>query len=126
MVVESCEKTDEAGEACERRLVGGEGEGWEKSSAVEGEAGGKRSVGAVAVKATKTTAEGEAEGRRRWAEVGGAARHLPLCPRWPRRNTASPFSRGVSGNRGTERRCPDAGGLPGVCPPICQRLACVR
>lgn len=126
VAVESSEKTDEAGEACERSLVEGEGEAWEKSSAVGGEAGGKRSGGEVVVEGMKTTVEGGAEGRRRWAEVGEAARHLHLCPCWLRRNTGSPFSWGVSGNRGTERRCPVAAGLPGVCPPTCRRLSCVR
>lgn len=126
VAVESSEKTDEVGEACEWRLAEGEGEAWEKSSAVEGEAEGKRSGGEAVVKGMKTTVEGEAEGRRRWAEVGEAARHLHLCPRWLRRNTGSPFSRGVSGNRGSERRCPAAAGLPGVCPPICRRLSCAR
>lgn len=114
---ESSERTGEVVEACVRKLTEGEGEAWEKSSAVEGE---------VAAKGMKTTVEGAVEGSRRWAEVGEAARHLHLCPRWLRRNTGSPFSRGGSGNRGTEPRCPGAVGPPGVCRPICQRPSCVR
>lgn len=121
---ESSETTDEVGEACERRLAEGEAEVWEKSWAAE--AGGKRSGEEAVVKGTKTTAEGEAEERWRWAEVGEAARDLHLCPRWLRRNTGSPFSPGVSGSRGSERRRPAAAGLPGVCPPTCRRRSCVR
>lgn len=124
--VEPSEKTDEVGEACERRLAEGEGEAWEKSTAAEGEARGKRSGARAVVKGMKTTAEEAAEGRRKGGEAGEAARHLCLCPRWPRRNTESLFSWGVSGNRGTERRCPVAAGPPVVCPPLCRRPSCVR
>lgn len=89
--VESSEKTDEVGEACERSLAEGEGEARAKSSAAEGVAAGEKSGGEVAVKGRMTTVEGEAEGRRRWGEAGEAARHLHLCPRWLRRNSGSLF-----------------------------------
>lgn len=123
---EPSEKTDEVGEACERKLAEGEGEAWEKSTAAEGGARGKRSGATVVVEGMKTTAEEAAEGRRKGGEVGEAARHLCLCPRWLRRNTESLFSWGVSGNRGTERCCPVAAGPPVVCPPLCRRPSCVR
>lgn len=126
VAVEPYEKTDEVGEACERRLAEGEGEAWGTSMAVEGEAREKRSGGTAEVKGKKTTVEEEAEGRRRWGEVGEEARHLCLCPRWLRRSTGSLFSWGVSGNHGTERHCPVAAGLPAVCPPLCLRLSCDR
>lgn len=126
VAVEPSEKTDEVGEACERRSAEGEGEAWERSTAVEGEARGKRSGGTAEVKGKKTTVEEAAEGRRRWGEVGEEAQHLCLHLRWLRRNTGSLFSWGVSGNRDTELRCPVAEELPAVCPPLCRRLSCVR
>lgn len=124
--VEPSEKTDEVGEACERRRAEGEGGAWERSTAVEGEARGKWSGGTAEVEGKKTTVEEAAEGRRRWGEVGEAAQGLCLHPRWLRRNSGSLFSWGVSGSRGTEPRCPGAAELPAASPPLCRRPSCVR
>lgn len=96
-----------------------------RSLVVEGEAREKRtSEEAVVVEGMTKTEEGEAEGRRRWGEVGEAALLLLQHCRWPRRNRATPFSLGVSGNPGTEWHCPVAAALHGVCPLTRRRSSC--
>lgn len=96
-----------------------------RSLVVEGEAREKRtSEEAVVVEGMTKTEEGEAEGRRRWGEVGEAALLLLQHYRWPRRNRATPFSLGVSGNPGIEWHCPVAAALHGVCPLTRRRSSC--
>ena len=102
-VAGSSERTNEVGEACEMRHGEEEEEELERSLGVEGEAKGKKmSEGEVAVEGMRTAEEGEAEGRKKWGEVGEAALLLLLHCRWLRRSRVSPFSSGASGNPGTD------------------------
>lgn len=102
-VVGSSERTGEVGEACETRHGEEEEEELERSLGVEGEAKGKMtSEGEVGVEGMRTAEEGEAEGRKKWGEVGEAALLLLLHCRWLRRSRVSPFSLGASGNPGTD------------------------
>ena len=102
-VVGTSERTGEVGEACEMRHGEEEEEELERSLGVEGEAKGKKtSEGEVVGEGMRTAEEGEAEGKKKWGEVGEAALLLLLHCRWLRRSRVSPFSSGASGNPGND------------------------
>lgn len=78
-------------------------EAWEQSWSVEGEVTGKATTeGVVVVEEGRMTAEvEEAEGRRPWEGVVGAALAPPPHCRWSLKSQASLFSPAASGNPGS-------------------------
>lgn len=116
------------GAAFDRRHGEGEEEVSERSLGVEGEATGKKTSEEVAgvEEGRRTAAVGEAEGRTRWGEAGEEAPLLLQHCHWLRRSTESLFSRGASGNPGSDLCYPAAAGSHGACPRPCPLSSCSR